>query len=37
MHYIPEWLEIIVKIMIVAFGILAIKYIYEIIKILKND
>jgi hypothetical protein len=35
--YLPEWLEIIVKIMIVAFSIVAIKYIYELIKILKND
>jgi hypothetical protein len=35
--YIPQWLEIIVKIMIVAFSIVALKYIYELIKILKND
>jgi hypothetical protein len=35
--YLPEWLEIIVKIMIVAFSIVALKYIYELIKILKND
>ena len=35
--YLPEWLEIIVKIMIVAFSIVAIKYIYELIKIFKND
>jgi hypothetical protein len=35
--YIPEWLEIIVKILMVALSAVAIKYIYEIIKILKND
>jgi hypothetical protein len=35
--YLPQWLEIIVKIMIVAFSIVALKYIYELIKILKND
>jgi hypothetical protein len=37
MHYIPEWLEIIVKIMMVALSVVAIKYIYELFKILKND
>jgi hypothetical protein len=35
--YLPQWLEIMVKIMIVAFSIVALKYIYELIKILKND
>jgi hypothetical protein len=35
--HLPQWLEIIVKIMIVAFSIVALKYIYELIKILKND
>jgi len=35
--YLPQWLEIIVKIMIVTFSIVALKYIYELIKILKND
>jgi hypothetical protein len=36
MYYIPEWLEIIVKIMIVALSVVAIKYIYEIIKIIRK-
>jgi hypothetical protein len=36
MYYIPEWLEIIVKIMIVALSLVAIKYIYEIIKIIRK-
>ena len=35
--HLPQWLEIIVKIMIVVFSIVALKYIYELIKILKND
>jgi hypothetical protein len=34
--YLPTWLEIAVKITIVLLSILAIKYVYDIIKILKN-
>jgi hypothetical protein len=35
--YLPECLEIIVKIMIFALCIVANKYIYQLIKIFKND
>jgi len=34
--YLPTWIEITVKITIVLLSIVAIKYVYEIIKIIKN-
>jgi hypothetical protein len=34
--YLPTWLEIAVKITMVLLSIVAIKYVYEIIKIIKN-
>lgn len=34
--YIPEWLEIIIKIVIIALSIVSIKYIYELIKIIRK-
>ena len=34
--YLPTWLEITVEITIVLLSILAIKYVYELIKIIKN-
>ncbi len=34
--YLPTWLEIIVKITMVLLSVVAIKYVYELIKIIKN-
>jgi hypothetical protein len=34
--YLPTWLEIAIKITIVLTSIVAIKFVYELIKILKN-
>jgi hypothetical protein len=34
--YLPTWLEIAVKITMVLLSVVAIKYVYELIKIIKN-
>jgi hypothetical protein len=34
--YLPTWIEITVKITIVLLSIVVIKYVYELIKIIKN-